>query len=229
MFYINSFVCVCVCVCTAVLPISRMALQRGPSDTAKPGLHGARIRADHDLWYCQRHVLPWTSHLRCLRQGQASVWVPRGAVSFQKQCRGGEGYLLPSKLHRSSCKFFRVQLWCVVAVKEGGVHLMVLSVNSTAEDWILKTQAPHVHKILYWRILCMPLGYITHDSGTLPAGLSESPEPESRNLACWHIGEGEDLRPSGEPSADGGISPSYQKSCLSIWQRRRFSGVGYIA
>ena len=28
---------------------------------------------------------------------------------------------------------------------------------------------------------------------TLPAGLSESPEPESRNLSCGHIGEGEDL------------------------------------
>ena len=49
----------------------------------------------------------------------------------------------------------------------------------------------------------MPLWYITHDSGTLPAGLSESPEPESRRLACGHIGQGEDQRLCGEPLATG--------------------------
>ena len=57
-----------------------------------------------------------------------------------------------------------------------------------------------------------PLWYITHDGGSLPAGLSESPEPEGRNLACCHIGEGEDLQPCGEP-------PAYCSICLSYSER----------
>ena len=56
-----------------------------------------------------------------------------------------------------------------------------------------------------------PLWYITHDDGSLPAGLSESPEPEGRNLACCHIGEGEDLQPCGEPPACCGICLSYSE------------------
>ena len=91
---------------------------------------------------------------------------------------------------------------------------MVLSVNSTAEDWILKTQAPHVHKILYWRIPCIPFWYNIHDSETLLTGLLESPKPESRNLACWHASEG-DQWPCGEPPAYSGIHPSYRSSCFS--------------
>ena len=34
----------------------------------------------------------------------------------------------------------------------------------------------------------MPLWYITHDCRILPTGLSDSPGPESRNLACGHTG-----------------------------------------
>ena len=48
-----------------------------------------------------------------------------------------------------------------------------------------------------------------HDGGTLPAGLPDSPESESRNLACWHTGEGDDLRPCGEPPAYSSIRPTY--------------------
>ena len=43
------------------------------------------------------------------------------------------------------------------------------------EDWTLKTWAPHVRKNPHQRFSCMPLWYITRDSGTLSTGLSESP------------------------------------------------------
>ena len=76
------------------------------------------------------------------------------------------------------------------------------------------------HEIPHWRIRCVPLRYIAHDGGTHPAGLSDSPESESRNLACWHTGEG-DLRPCGEPPAYSSIPPSYRSSCLSRERRRR--------
>ena len=56
--------------------------------------------------------------------------------------------------------------------------------NSAAKDWTFKTYVPHVHKIPHWGILRMTVCYIIHDNGTLPAGLSEQPEPESRHLAC---------------------------------------------
>ena len=55
----------------------------------------------------------------------------------------------------------------------------------------------HVHKVPHWRT-CMSWWYIIHDGGTLPVGLSESSEPESRHVACGHIGEGEDLGQCGE-------------------------------
>ena len=38
--------------------------------------------------------------------------------------------------------------------------------KSAVKNWTFQTLAPHVHKILYWRILCMPLLYVTHGSGT---------------------------------------------------------------
>ena len=67
----------------------------------------------------------------------------------------------------------------------------------------------------------MPLRYIACDGGTFPAGLPDSPESESRNLACWHTGEREDLRPCGEPPSYSSIRPRYQSSCLSKRRRRR--------
>ena len=53
------------------------------------------------------------------------------------------------------------------------------------EDWTFKTRAPYVHENPHWRIRCVPsLRCIAHDGGTLPAGLSNSPESGSRNLTC---------------------------------------------
>ena len=37
----------------------------------------------------------------------------------------------------------------------------------------------------------VPLQYISCDGGTLSVGLSDPPECETINLACWHAGEGE--------------------------------------
>ena len=57
--------------------------------------------------------------------------------------------------------------------------------------------------------------YIICDGGTLPAGLStDQPEAESRNLACWHTGDGEDLPLCEE-------SPTYRDILPSHWRERR--------
>ena len=53
----------------------------------------------------------------------------------------------------------------------------------------------------------MPPQHIAYGSETLSAGLLESPEPESRNLAYGHTGEGEVLRLRGEPPTYNGIMP----------------------
>ena len=46
------------------------------------------------------------------------------------------------------------------------------------EDRTFKTQARNS------ALENLPLQYVAHDGGTLPAGLSDSPESESRNLSC---------------------------------------------
>ena len=46
--------------------------------------------------------------------------------------------------------------------------------HGATEDWTFKTQAPCVHEIPHWRIRCVPLRYVAHAGGTLPAGLSDS-------------------------------------------------------
>ena len=57
--------------------------------------------------------------------------------------------------------------------------------------------------------------YIICDGGILPAGLlTDQPEAESRNLACWHTGDGEDLPLCEEP-------PTYRDILPSHWRERR--------
>lgn len=68
----------------------------------------------------------------------------------------------------------------------------------------------------------MPLWYSIHNCGILPARLSESPEPESRNLACWRKGEEEDLQPRGEPPAYSATYLNYLSTCLSKQQRKKW-------
>ena len=56
-------------------------------------------------------------------------------------------------------------------------------------EWACKTWAPSVHKIQHWRLFGVPLQYITRQrlAGGTPAGLSNPPESEGRNGACWQI------------------------------------------
>ena len=75
----------------------------------------------------------------------------------------------------------------------------------------------YVHKIQHCRLFGGPQRYITNDGGTLPAGLAVRPIRfwESRNWACWHRGDGEDLRSCGEPPAYSDTCPRYPSFCLS--------------
>ena len=67
-------------------------------------------------------------------------------------------------------------------------------------------------------VLCFYSTFIflfSFDGGAPPPALSNPPEPESRNLACWHTSEGEDLWPTGESPPYSCLHPKYQSPCLS--------------
>ena len=70
-------------------------------------------------------------------------------------------------------------------------------------------------------VCCLPLWHCWHDGGAPPPALSNPPEPESRNLACWHTSEGEDIWPTGESPPYSCLYPKYRSSCLSERRRRR--------
>ena len=67
---------------------------------------------------------------------------------------------------------------CRGYLQEGGS-----SDHGATEDWAFKTRTPYIHEIPHLRIRCVSLRYIAHDCGTLPAGLSDS--PESKRAETW--------------------------------------------
>ena len=71
-----------------------------------------------------------------------------------------------------------------------------------AENRTLQTTASHAHKIPYWRVCGLRQWYSLNDSGTPPARLSNTPEPENQDMACRPTFEGEALWIPGEPSAE---------------------------
>ena len=94
------------------------------------------------------------------------------------------------------------------------------------EDWTSKNQAG---TIIIFTKFSIGESAACH-CGTPPMAVEHflqdchlnSPQSESRNLACRHTGEGEDLRPCGEePPAYSSTCLSYRCSCLSERRRRR--------
>ena len=154
-------------------------------------------------YVCQRYVNLYVNmchshHDNCC-EGKAEEKLATTSITLLPQ----HGHLLPTLQLRSSNH----------------------SYHSTAEGWSVKTRAPpHVRKIPHWRIFCVPLRHITYDNRELRVGLfNVPPESESRNLACWHSGEEDDLRPCEEPPAYRAIRQSYWSSLSGRTTTKKWS------
>lgn len=97
---------------------------------------------------------------------------------------------LSLKCHLSQAQIF-FSLWIflgkVINFKRMETRLNVCSQNSFVRS--MHSQS------LALGIFSVPLQYIHYDGGRLSAGLSDPPESDSRDLACWHTGGAEALPP----------------------------------
>ena len=136
--------------------------------------------------FCLRNSTIWSWQAHRTKNGEDGCQLCRCVCVF---CPVLCAYL-SLKCHLSQAEIF-FSLWIflgkVVNFKRVEIRLNVCSQNSFVRS--MRSQK------LALGIFGVPLQYVHYDGGRLSAGLSDPPESESRDLACWHTGGAEALPP----------------------------------